>query len=94
MARQTALNKSSVQRLWLAHSIAHRLKSVKLSRNLAFEEKFWDVLGLYFDSADRAGLLCCDEKSQCQALERSQPGLPLSERLWVGIFASARERRI
>ena len=80
MARQTGLSKSSVQRLWSAHAIApHRLKSFKLSKDLAFEEKFWDVVGLYLNPPDRALLLCCDEKCQCQALERSQPGLPLSQ---------------
>ena len=80
MARETGLSKSSVQRLWSAHSIApHRLRSFKLSKDLAFEEKFWDVVGLYLNPPDRALLLCCDEKSQCQALERSQPGLPLSQ---------------
>lgn len=42
-----------------------------------FEEKFWDVIGLYLDPPDRALVLCCDGKSQCQALERTQPGLPL-----------------
>ena len=80
MARETGLSKSSVQRLWSAHAIApHRLKSFKLSKDLAFEEKFWDVVGLYLHPPDRALLLCCDEKCQCQALERSQPGLPLSQ---------------
>ena len=80
MARETGLSKSSVQRLWSAHAIApHRLKSFKLSKDLAFEEKFWDVVGLYLNPPDRALLLCCDEKCQCQALERSQPGLPLSQ---------------
>ena len=80
MARKTGLSKSSVQRLWSAHAIApHRLKSFKLSKDLAFEEKFWDVVGLYLNPPDRALLLCCDEKCQCQALERSQPGLPLSQ---------------
>ena len=42
-----------------------------------FAEKFWDVIGLYLDPPERALVLCCDEKSQCQALERTQPGLPL-----------------
>ena len=80
MARETGLSKSSVQRLWSAHAIApHRLKSFKLSKDLAFEEKFWDVVGLYLHPPARALLLCCDEKCQCQALERSQPGLPLSQ---------------
>src|SRR4029077_11367767 len=80
MARETGLSKSSVQRLWSAHSIApHRLRSFKLSKDLAFEEKFWDVVGLYLNPPDRALLLCCDEKSQCHALERSQPGPPLCQ---------------
>lgn len=80
MARETGLSKSSVQRLWSAHAIApHRLKGFKLSKDLAFEEKFWDVVGLYLNPPDRALLLCCDEKSQCQALERSQSGLPLCQ---------------
>ena len=50
----------------------------KLSKDLQFEEKLWDVVGLYLDPPDRALVLCCDEKSQCQALERTQPGLPLA----------------
>ena len=69
-----------MQRLWSAHEIApHRLKGFKLSKDLAFVEKFWDVVGLYLNPPDRALLLCCGEKSQCQAVERSQPGLPLSQ---------------
>jgi hypothetical protein len=51
----------------------------KLSKDLQFEEKFWDVVGLYLNPPDQALVLCCDEKSQCQALERSQPGLPLGQ---------------
>ena len=52
-------------------------RTFKLSNDRHFEEKFWDVIGLYLNPPDRALVLCCDEKSQCQALERSQPGLPL-----------------
>jgi transposase len=48
-----------------------------VSNDKHFEEKFWDVIGLYLDPPERALVLCCDEKSQCQALERTQPGLPL-----------------
>ena len=44
-----------------------------------FEAKFWDVIGVYLDPPDNAVVLCCDEKSQCQALQRSQPGLPLGQ---------------
>ena len=80
MARQTGLSKSSVQRLWSAHQLQpHRVRHFKLSKDLAFEEKLWDVVGLYLDPPDRALVLCCDEKSQCQALERTQPGLPLGQ---------------
>src|ERR1700730_1161954 len=49
----------------------------KLSNDKRFEEKFWDVIGLYLNPPDKALVLCCDEKSPCQALERTQPGLPL-----------------
>ena len=49
-------------------------------RDPLFEEKFWDVIGLYLNPPDKALVLCCDEKSQCQALERTQPGLPLAPR--------------
>jgi transposase len=80
MAAQTGLSKSTVQRLWSAHRIQpHRVRGFKLSKDLRFEEKFWDVVGLYLNPPDRALVLCCDEKSQCQALERSQPGLPLGQ---------------
>jgi hypothetical protein len=54
----------------------HRVRDFKLSKDHHFEEKFWYVVGLYLDPPDRALVLCCDEKSQCQALERTQPGLP------------------
>ena len=80
MARETGLSKSSVQRLWSAHQLQpHRVRAFKLSKDLQFEEKFWDLVGLYLDPPDRALVLCCDEKSQCQALERTQPGLPLGQ---------------
>ena len=80
MARETGLGKSTVQRLWAAHGIQpHRVRTFKLSNDLHFEEKFWDVVGLYLDPPARALVLCCDEKSQCQALERTQPGLPLRQ---------------
>ena len=47
------------------------------SNDPKFEEKFWDIIGLYLDPPEKALILCCDERSQCQALERTQPGLPL-----------------
>ena len=55
----------------------HVVKTFKVSTDPQFAEKFWDVIGLYLDPPERALVLCCDEKSQCQALERTQPGLPL-----------------
>ena len=56
----------------------HITKTFKLSNDPQFEEKFWDVIGLYLDPPANALVLCCDEKSQCQALERTQLGLPLA----------------
>ena len=67
-----------MQRLWAANDIKpHLSRTFKLSNDKRFEEKFWDVIGLYLDPPEKALVLCCDEKSQCQALERTQPGLPL-----------------
>jgi transposase len=78
MARHAGVSKSQVQRLWRANDLKpHLRRTFKLSRDPRFEEKFWDVIGLYLDPPDKALILCCDEKSQCQALERTQPGLPL-----------------
>jgi transposase len=78
MADHAGLSKSAVQSLWSANDIKpHRLDTFKLSNDSHFEEKFWDVIGLYLNPPDKALVLCCDEKSQCQALERTQPGLPL-----------------
>ncbi|MDG6416495.1 IS630 family transposase, partial [Pseudomonas syringae pv. actinidiae] len=68
---------ASVQRIWAANDIKpHLTRTFKLSNDPNFEEKFWDVIGLYLDPPDKALVLCCDEKSQVQALERTQPGLP------------------
>lgn len=78
MARHAGVSKSHVQRLWRANDLKpHLRRTFKLSRDRRFEEKFWDVIGLYLTPPDKALILCCDEKSQCQALERTQPGLPL-----------------
>ncbi len=80
MAAHTGLSKSTVQRLWAAHGIApHRVRGFKLSNDLEFEEKYWDVVGLYLNPPQNAVVLCCDEKSQCQVLERTQTGLPLGQ---------------
>jgi transposase len=56
----------------------HRLKTFKLSNDPRFKGKFWDVIGLYLNPPANALVLCCDEKSQCQALERTQLRLPLA----------------
>ena len=79
MARHAGVSASSVQRIWSDNDIKpHRVKTFKLSNDPRFEEKFWDVIGLYLNPPDQALVLCCDEKSQCQALERTQLGLPLA----------------
>jgi transposase len=79
MAREVGISPDSVHRIWRANDIRpHLLRTFKVSTDKRFEEKLWDVIGLYLDPPERALLLCCDEKSQCQALERTQPGLPLA----------------
>jgi len=80
MARHSGLSRSAVQRLWAANDLKpHRTRTFKLSNDPQFEAKFWDIVGLYLSPPTRAVVLCCDEKSQCQALERTQPGLPLGQ---------------
>ena len=56
---------------------SHLSRTFKLSKDKQFEAKFWDVIGLYLDPPEKALVLCCEEKSQCQVLERTQPGLLL-----------------
>ena len=78
MARESGVSRSSVSRIWRANDLKpHLKKGFKLSNDPDFERKFWDVVGLYLDPPERALVLCCDEKSQCQALERTQRALPL-----------------
>lgn len=78
MARHAGVSKTRVQELWASNDLKpHLTRTFKLSRDPHFEPKFWDVIGLYLDPPHKALVLCCDEKSQCQALERTQPGLPL-----------------
>jgi transposase len=79
MSRHAGISASSVQRIWSKNDLKpHRLNTFKLSNDPRFEEKFWDVIGLYLNPPAKALVLCCDEKSQCQALERTQLGLPLA----------------
>mgnify|MGYP006290811225 CR=1 FL=1 len=78
LAAEVRISPASVQRIWHSHELKpHLSRTFKLSNDAQFEEKFWDVIGLYLDPPEKALVLCCDEKSQCQALERTQPGLPL-----------------
>lgn len=78
MAAEVGISPDSVHRIWKANDLKpHLTETFKLSTDKHFEEKFWDVIGLYLHPPERALVLCCDEKSQCQALERSQLGLPL-----------------
>jgi transposase len=78
MARAAGLSTSTVQRIWRAFGLQpHRLETFKLSTDPNFVAKVRDVVGLYMSPPDRAVVLCVDEKSQIQALDRSQPMLPL-----------------
>jgi transposase len=78
MAQAQEVSKSTVNRLWQLHNIKpHLSRTFKLSRDAKFLEKLTDVVGLYLNPPDKALVLCLDEKSQIQALDRTQPGLPL-----------------
>src|SRR6266853_302975 len=80
MAANQGMSKSTVSNLWRSHNIKpHRTKTFKLSRDPKFVEKLTDVIGLYLNPPDKAIVLCVDEKSQIQALDRTQPGLPLKK---------------
>lgn len=81
MGRHAGVSPSTVQRIWSKNELKpHVVKTFKLSNDPKFEEKFWDVIGLYVDPPVNALVLCCDEKSQCQALERTQLSLPLDKK--------------
>jgi len=78
MAAAAGVSHRTVQRIWKQNDLKpHLIRTFKLSKDPAFETKFWDVIGLYLNPPEKALVLCCDEKTQCQALERTQPGLPL-----------------
>src|SRR5580704_1851656 len=74
------LNKSTVSNIWRSHNLKpHRVKTFKLSRDPKFLEKLTDVVGLYLNPHSKARVLCVDEKSQIQALDRTQPGLRMKK---------------
>ena len=80
MAKAVGISASSVQRIWRAHGLQpHRVRQFKLSNDPKFIDKLRDVVGLYVDPPAHAIVLSVDEKSQIQALDRTQPGLPMKK---------------
>ena len=80
MAKVSGLSLTTVQRIWKAHKLApHRLRTFKKSNDPAFAEKVEDIVGLYMHPPAHAVVLSIDEKSQIQALDRTQPGLPIKK---------------
>jgi hypothetical protein len=80
LAEAQGVSKSTIHNVWQAHHLKpHLSETFKLSRDPKFLEKMTDVIGLYLNPPQRAIVLCVDEKSQIQALNRTQPGLPLKK---------------
>ena len=80
MAKAMGISVSTVQKIWRAHGLApHRIRQFKLSNDVAFVDKLQDVVGLYVSPPAHAVVLSMDEKSQIQALDRTQPGLPMKK---------------
>ena len=80
LAEQQGVSKDTINRVWQSHQLKpHLQKTFKLSRDAKFLEKLTDVVGLYLNPPEKALVLCVDEKSQIQALDRTQPGLPLKK---------------
>jgi transposase len=80
MAKEMGISHTSVQRIWAEHDLKpHLVKSFKVSTDPNFATKVEDIIGLYLDPPERALVLAIDEKSQIQALDRTQPGLPLKK---------------
>ena len=80
MAKPQGVSPATIQRIWSARGLKpHRVETFKLSNDKRFEKKLVDVVGLYLNPPDKAVVLCIDEKSQIQALDRTQPGLPLKK---------------
>jgi transposase len=80
MAAAVAISAASVRRIWRANGLKpHLIETFKISKDPRFAEKLEGVVGLYLNPPEHALVLCCDEKSQIQALDRTQPGLPLKK---------------
>src|SRR5213593_2146064 len=80
MAAAQGVSEATVRRIWRQHGLKpHLVKTFKLSRDRSFVEKLCDVVGLYLNPPDKSLVLCADEKSQIQALDRTQPGLPMKK---------------
>jgi transposase len=80
MAAAMGISEASVRRIWRAHGLKpHLTRTFKLSRDPEFTEKLEDIVGLYLNPPEHAMVLCADEKSQIQALDRTQPGLPMKK---------------
>ena len=80
MAEVLGVSQSSISRHWRAQGLKpHLIETFKVSRDPKFAEKLKDIVGLYMSPPEHALVLCCDEKSQIQALDRTQPGLPLKK---------------
>lgn len=80
MAKRVGVSKDTVQRVWSARGLKpHLVKTFKLSNDPRFEEKLIDVVGLYLNPPEQAIVLCMDEKSSVQALDRTQPSLPMTK---------------
>jgi len=84
LAKEVGLSSATVHRIWQKYGLQpHRVETFKFSRDPEFEAKLADIAGLYLDPPERALVLCVDEKSQIQALNRTQPALPM----WPGLPA-------
>src|ERR1700752_3910076 len=80
MAAEMGVSEATVRRIWHAHGLKpHLVESFKISKDKHFAEKLEDIVGLYLNTPEHAIVMCVDEKSQIQALDRTQPGLPLKK---------------
>ena len=80
LAKETGISRTSMQRIWAEAGLKpHLLRKFKVSNDPKFVEKVSDVVGLYLNPPDKTRVLCVDEKSQIQALDRTQPGLPIKK---------------